>query len=142
MKCNHVPITSPERLKKYSKAMLDSFKEFKVYACHDLAEGGLAVAIAEMCVASGIGAEIDVGTIEGEAFIKLFAESNTRWIVEIREEDTEDFIRFFKDRQLKAYNIGYTSSDKIKFTDKIEFGIPLDQADKAWRSGLTRYTGW
>jgi phosphoribosylformylglycinamidine synthase len=142
MKCNHVPRTSPERLKKYSKAMLDSFKEFKVYACHDLAEGGLAVAIAEMCVASGIGAEIDVGTIEGEAFIKLFAESNTRWIVEIREEDTEDFIRFFKDRQLKAYNIGYTSSDKIKFTDKIEFGIPLDQADKAWRSGLTRYTGW
>ena len=32
----------------------------RVRACHDLADGGLAVAAAEMCLASGMGAALDV----------------------------------------------------------------------------------
>jgi len=143
MKSGYVPRTSPDKLKKYSNAMLESFKEFKVYACHDLAEGGLAVAIAEMSIASGIGAEVDVTSMEGESFVKLFAESNTRWIVEIKEEDVQDFIGFFTNRGLRAYRIGYTGGENIEFRDKeLEFSVPITRADEAWRNGLTRFTGW
>ncbi len=143
MKSGYVPRTSPDKLKNYSNAMLESFKEFRVYACHDLAEGGLAVAIAEMCIASGIGADVDVTSMEGESFVKLFAESNTRWLVEIRREDVQDFIGFFTNRGLKAYHIGYTGGESIEFRDKgLKFSVPLSEADKAWRNGLTRFTGW
>jgi phosphoribosylformylglycinamidine synthase len=139
MKSSNVPRTSPYELKRYSNAMLDGFKKFKVYSCHDPAEGGLAVAIAEMCIASGIGAWIDLAALEGETFVKLFAESNTRWVVEIKEDDAKDYINFFTTKGLKAYPIGYTGGSSIEFRDKLSFDILLSEADKAWRSGLAKY---
>ena len=57
-----------------------------VRACHDLSEGGLAVAIAEMVFAGGVGADItEPGTSAGPEpdEIHLFAESATRFIIEV-----------------------------------------------------------
>ena len=57
-------------------------------SCHDLSEGGLAVAAAEMAFAGGIGAEIHVdrvprsGCERDEAI--LFSETNTRYLLEVR----------------------------------------------------------
>jgi phosphoribosylformylglycinamidine synthase subunit PurSL len=67
-----------------------------VRACHDLSEGGLAVAAAEMAFAGGLGLEIDMGSVpcsndvEGPAAV-LFSESNTRFLVETRPEHAEQF---------------------------------------------------
>ena len=57
-------------------------------ACHDLSEGGLAVAAAEMAFAGGLGMSIDLGSIPlGEEIdrddIVLFSESNSRFLVEV-----------------------------------------------------------
>jgi phosphoribosylformylglycinamidine synthase len=73
-----------------------------ISACHDLSEGGLAVAAAEMAFAGGIGAELDLhamphdSTIEssdinGKAALLLFAESNTRFLCEIEREKQAAF---------------------------------------------------
>jgi phosphoribosylformylglycinamidine synthase len=62
-----------------------------VRACHDLSEGGFAVAVAEMCFAGGIGADIDSipGNISDEA--KLFSESPTRFLVEVKPDHVTAF---------------------------------------------------
>ncbi len=62
-----------------------------VRACHDLSEGGLAVAIAEMAFAGGIGADLTAlpGSLSDEA--KLFSESPTRFLVEVKPEHTTAF---------------------------------------------------
>jgi phosphoribosylformylglycinamidine synthase II len=55
-----------------------------VRACHDLSEGGLAVALAEMAFAGGIGADVTQasdGRLSDEA--ALFSESTTRFVVEV-----------------------------------------------------------
>ncbi len=135
MKSTVVPETSPEKLSEYTKAMLEAFREFKVYSCHDVAEGGLAVAIAEMCVASGMGCSIDV---EGEAYITLFSESNTRWIMEVRE--VEEVVRFFTKKGLKASHIGYTGGKSFDVEGVLS--VAVEELDEAWRDGLTRFTGW
>ena len=138
-----VPRTSPERMKKYSKTMLDSFKEFEVRSCHDLSDGGLAVAIAEMCIASGMGSIIDLMDVDGESYTKLFSESNTRWIVEVKASDKEDYIQFFRQKGSFASFIGNTGGDELEFKDGgFSFSVSLDKAEKAWRTGLVRYTGW
>jgi len=67
-----------------------------VRACHDLSEGGLAVAAAEMAFAGGLGAEIDLGSVPcspeaAETPILVFSESNTRFLVEVRPENAEAF---------------------------------------------------
>jgi phosphoribosylformylglycinamidine synthase len=59
-----------------------------VRACHDLSEGGLAVAAAEMAFAGGLGAKLDVDRIvcgssaSLHATALLFSESNTRFLCE------------------------------------------------------------
>src|SRR5207247_1178833 len=49
-----------------------------VRACHDLSEGGLAVALAEMAFAGGVGADVTGGGELPDA-LRLFAESPTRF---------------------------------------------------------------
>jgi len=61
-------------------------------ACHDLSEGGLAVAAAEMAIAGGKGLEIDVRDLPVTepglaASTRLFAESPTRFLLEVTPED-------------------------------------------------------
>ncbi len=132
-----VPKTSPKRLKRYANAMLQAFKEFKVYACHDVAEGGIAVALAEMSVC-GVGCEVDLRGMRGEDYVKLFSESNTRWIVEV--EDGEGFVDFMRSKGLNAYLIGFTGGDSVVF--KGAFEVSIEEIEKAWRGGLTKFTGW
>jgi phosphoribosylformylglycinamidine synthase len=62
-----------------------------VRACHDLSEGGLAVAAAEMAFAGGLGARISLAGVpcDGDlpAAVRLFSESNTRFLCEVRPAD-------------------------------------------------------
>src|SRR5208283_2895854 len=64
-------------------------------ACHDLSEGGLAVAAAEMAFAGGFGANIDLQAVpcdgDLDAAARLFSESNTRFLCEVRAENAAAF---------------------------------------------------
>ena len=66
-----------------------------VRACHDLSEGGLAVAAAEMAFAGGFGARIDLQAMpcdgDLDAAARLFSESNTRFLCEVRAENAAAF---------------------------------------------------
>jgi phosphoribosylformylglycinamidine synthase len=63
-----------------------------VRACHDLSEGGLAVALAEMAFAGGIGADITNTAAKGLAdLVALFSESTTRFVVEIAPDKVKAF---------------------------------------------------
>ncbi|MEM0202424.1 MAG: phosphoribosylformylglycinamidine synthase subunit PurL [Archaeoglobaceae archaeon] len=127
-----VPKTSPEKLKNYSEALLEAFKKFKVSACHDVSEGGVAVAIAEMCFG------LDVGFVAKKNldFVDLFSESNTRWIVEIKEHSAENFVDFMRNKGLKAEIIGFSEGEKIDFKS---FACDVFEAEEAWRRGMSRF---
>ena len=64
-----------------------------VRACHDMSEGGLATAAAEMAFAGGCGARINLdqapcdAAIADRAAVLLFSESNTRFLCEVRPAD-------------------------------------------------------
>jgi phosphoribosylformylglycinamidine synthase len=60
-------------------------------SCHDLNEGGLAVGLAEMAFAGGLGARVALAEVPREAdatdnIVLLFAESPTRFLLEVRPE--------------------------------------------------------
>lgn len=59
-----------------------------VTACHDLSEGGLAVAAAEMCVAGRLGLELEVSD---DFVVQLFSESNSRFLVTVAPENVDAF---------------------------------------------------
>jgi phosphoribosylformylglycinamidine synthase len=67
-----------------------------VRACHDLSEGGLAVAAAEMASAGRLGLELELAAIPRSADVAtddtaLFSESNARFLVEIEPDATAAF---------------------------------------------------
>ncbi|KXF77479.1 phosphoribosylformylglycinamidine synthase [Paramesorhizobium deserti] len=56
----------------------------QVTACHDLSDGGLAIALAEMCIKSGKGATVDIG--DGPRHALLFGEDQARYLVAAKPE--------------------------------------------------------
>ncbi len=73
-----------------------------VRSCHDLSDGGLAVASAEMAFSSGYGIEINLKNVPRTNEIRrndflLFSESNSRFLLEVAQKRREDFEALMKD---------------------------------------------
>jgi phosphoribosylformylglycinamidine synthase len=90
-----VPKVNPAAAKQTFAAIHNAIKSGSVRACHDLSEGGLAAAIAEMCFAGGIGAEIELNKVPVSATLPpvqlLFSESNTRFLCEVQPKHAAAF---------------------------------------------------
>lgn len=69
-------------------------------SCHDLSEGGLAAALAEMAFAGGLGVKVDLAGLAKDSGIAqtavlLFSESATRFVVEVDPADATAFEKVF-----------------------------------------------
>jgi phosphoribosylformylglycinamidine synthase len=63
---NSVPQVRCKQAQKTFKAVIKAIKEGTIKACHDLSEGGLAVAAAEMALASDLGATLNLQNVPAE----------------------------------------------------------------------------
>ncbi|WP_442482017.1 phosphoribosylformylglycinamidine synthase subunit PurL [Aeoliella sp. SH292] len=89
-----VPTVDTAISNKTFAAMHTAIHSGAVAACHDLSEGGLAVAAAEMAFAGGMGMQLSLDGVEvseGGVAAKLFSESNTRFLVEVKKEQSVAF---------------------------------------------------
>ncbi len=91
-----VPKVRVEQAKKKMDLMTEAIDSEYVRSCHDLSEGGLAVASAEMAFSSGYGVELDLQKVPRSKEIfrndsVLFSESNSRFLVEVTEKRREEF---------------------------------------------------
>jgi phosphoribosylformylglycinamidine synthase len=87
------------------RALYHAIVDGLVRSCHDLSEGGLAVAAAEMAFSGGIGADLSaVPTVPDEVW--LFSESPTRFLVEVPAAWTAAFESQFEN--LPCQKVGRT----------------------------------
>ena len=77
---------APARYRRLHAAIRGGF----VRACHDISEGGLAVALAEMCIGGRLGATIDA-LPDDDPVTALFSESTGRFVVEVAPGDAATF---------------------------------------------------
>jgi phosphoribosylformylglycinamidine synthase II len=95
-----VPEVRKNQAKKVYKALTRAIDLGLVKACHDLSEGGLAVATAEMAFAGGHGVEmnlVDVPTRNSKRNDSvLFSESNSRFLLEVSQKAHKDFEALMK----------------------------------------------
>ncbi len=79
------PAIDLEKEKQYGEILHQAIQEGMLQSAEDLAEGGLAVALSESLFRSqGLGAEVE---LDQDATIALFSESQTRYLVTVKEED-------------------------------------------------------
>ncbi|MGN4127531.1 phosphoribosylformylglycinamidine synthase subunit PurL [Lysinibacillus sphaericus] len=89
------------------QALLKAIKTGFVQSAHDVAEGGLAVAIAETTFgANGLGVDV---TLTGSATTVLFSETQSRFVVTVKEENAAAFVETVKDAQ----KIGVVTNDAL-----------------------------
>lgn len=114
-----------------------------VQACHDLSEGGLGVALAEMSLAGRLGARIDLRQVPGFESLGtdeevLFSESLSRFLVEVRPEDAAAFETCLAG--CPVARIGEVSADgllRVIGRDGSErLCLPVEALEEAWRGEL------
>ena len=102
-----VPRPDLTRAPQLFRALHRALKQGLVLACHDLSEGGLAVAAAEMAFAGGLGLELELARVpfvdapidpKNRATVdpdsaRLYSESCSRFLVEVGEGNTAAFER-------------------------------------------------
>ncbi|MCY1668845.1 phosphoribosylformylglycinamidine synthase subunit PurL [Rhizobium sp. SL86] len=64
----------------------------QVTACHDISSGGLAVALAEMCMGAVKGAKLSLGECKGAPHALLFGEDQARYVIAV-PADLANFVR-------------------------------------------------
>jgi phosphoribosylformylglycinamidine synthase II len=113
-----------------------------VRSCHDLSEGGLAVAAAEMAFAGQLGLEINLAHVRcdgdhGDA-VRLFSESTARYLVEVEPGREPDFAAATQGVALSK--IGQvTAKRSVKFIGargEIVVDKRLDELADAWHFGM------
>ncbi|MDD4182963.1 MAG: phosphoribosylformylglycinamidine synthase subunit PurL, partial [Candidatus Omnitrophica bacterium] len=100
VKGGFVPKVDKETAKKVFEAVSYAINKKLAVACHDLSEGGLAVAVSEMCMGANLGANIFLNEVPKEkdmaSYEVLFGESPTRFLVEVPQEKRDIFEKEFK----------------------------------------------
>ncbi|MDB5681926.1 MAG: phosphoribosylformylglycinamidine synthase, partial [Sphingomonas bacterium] len=85
-----------------------------VSACHDVSDGGLAVALAEMALASGIGAMINEAQPFGVAG-SFFGEDQGLYLVTVPDDHLAEFLADAAQADIPADPIGRTIKDRLIF---------------------------
>jgi phosphoribosylformylglycinamidine synthase II len=140
---NRVPRADPKAGKRLMDALSGAIEEGLVRACHDLSEGGIGVAAAEMAFAGDLGMVVYLGRVPlGEGLNRddyvLFSESNTRFLVEVTPEDRRRFEQIMT-------GVDFAAVGEVRDKRKLEvYGLngqlvlsaPVKELKEAWQKPL------
>lgn len=101
------------------------------HACHDISDGGLAVALAEMAMASGKGANIELSSEMPHA--ALFGEDQARYILAVNAEYADMFAANSEGSGVSFVKLGTVEGDKLIIGDYISLSVQeMKQLHESW----------
>jgi phosphoribosylformylglycinamidine synthase len=140
---NKSPIVRPETAFKLMNSLSLATSKGLVRACHDLSEGGLGVALAEMAFAGGLGAEAALDKMpQGEEICRddvlLFSESNSRFLAEVAPDKQQEFEETMRGNAFALIgSVTYSDTLIIKgLNDKKVISLPVKTLKEAWQKPL------
>jgi phosphoribosylformylglycinamidine synthase len=104
-----------------------------VHGVHDVSEGGLAVALAEMAVAGGCGFDVLLAT-ELVPALAWFSESASRVVVAVDPAVASDLVERARAANVPAQRLGTAGGDRLVAAGA--FSVALADAAHAWRAAL------
>jgi phosphoribosylformylglycinamidine synthase len=105
-------------------------------AAHDLSDGGLAQALAEMALRRGVGATV---TVDGDPFVALFSESVARAVVALPADRVADVEAAAATYGVPLTRLGTTGGDALTVEGLL--AIPLDELRAAHEGTLPALFG-
>ena len=111
-----------------------------VASAHDLSDGGLAVAAAECCIASGLGASLELPADAAERLDRvLFAEGGSRILVSVAADQAAAFEQALGD--VPAQRLGTVTADsdlRISQADQMVLSQPIAAMRQAFEQAIPR----
>lgn len=137
-----VPRVDFEKAPRIFTALHGAIASGTVRSCHDLSEGGLAVAAAEMAFAGGYGLDLNLQPLAGTSVSNdpatlLFSESNTRFLVEVPPDQRTRFEQHLNG--LPCTLLGQVAAHDrltVKSGDRPLIDTPLANLKAAWQKPL------
>jgi len=135
------PTVNFKESKKNMSSVLDSIKQQIPKSVHDCSKGGLAVAVAELCMTNQIGCNVLLNKVPGEKLTDdriLFSESHSRYLLTINEKNIKKLENILKKNKVTFQIIGKFGSKKIQFVHgtKSIIDLDVDKAQKTWFNSL------
>ncbi|MDC0235093.1 phosphoribosylformylglycinamidine synthase subunit PurL [Candidatus Marinimicrobia bacterium] len=128
----NVPKPNLEEVKNQIFALTDCIDGGLVLSCHDIADGGIASALAEMTFGNDIGCDINIDS--NLLNQKLLWSETGGFILEISLENLDEINTIFSHVELDVYEIGKTIGNLIQINNII--GLTVNKAKEAWTNGL------
>ena len=130
----------PERPLEALRSLHAAIRAGLVHSCHDLSEGGLALALAEMCIGGRLGATVDIQPVRTPkrafcATTALFGESNGRLLLEVEPAEVDSLEQRFAGLPLARLGSVSETPDLV-MTDGSErlIELQLEKLVVAWKS--------
>ncbi len=135
----NVPRVRPESARKTFRALPRVIDAGLVRGCHDLSEGGLGVAAAEMAFSGGCGLSLDLSLVPRTGVTRddvvLFSESNSRFLIEVSPGAKKSFEKLM--RGVVFSQVGKVTKEKRLFVEGLDGGgvvdAPLDGLIASWK---------
>jgi len=108
---------------KLQKVLLELIQNQKVNAAHDISDGGLAVALAEMAIYSGKGAAISVKGFEGYDHEVLYSEAQSGVVVTAGFEQASEFEKAIKESGIPFKTLGVVGGDELMIDTGIQLSV-------------------
>jgi phosphoribosylformylglycinamidine synthase len=106
-----------------------------IRSCHDLSEGGLAVAAAEMCIGDRLGLDLDLGPRDPVRC--LFGETTGCLLAEVAPENAAAFERQFASQPISK--LGHVTEEPVlsaSANQQLLFTLPVSSLVTAWNTPL------
>jgi phosphoribosylformylglycinamidine synthase len=137
----HVPKVDADLAMRCYQSVYRAIQNKLIASCHDLSEGGLAVALSEMAFAGELGLDVELSKYRASNFVDasvvLFSESNSRLLIEVPESQCKAFESLMNG--LPAERIAtVTESPKVRVTcdGQVLIDVDWNELRDAWRSPL------
>jgi phosphoribosylformylglycinamidine synthase len=131
-----VPIVEVE---KALALVRDLVREGVASAAHDVSDGGLACALAEMAIAAGLGLEVDLDPLVelrgGSGETCLFGEGPGGIVMATSDGDAKSLIERAEAAGVEAIELGPVGGERISIAAaERDVSVALADAEQAWRS--------
>jgi phosphoribosylformylglycinamidine synthase len=124
---------------RVQRLVLDAHARWLLTSAHDCADGGLAVAAAECCIAAGAGIEPGSLDLGGRLDAALFGEAQSRFLVGVAEEqDLEALQRMASERGVRCDVLGVVGGERFAL-GPVDAGMA--ELTTAYETGLGRILG-
>jgi len=136
-----VPRVDGPQAKKNLDGVARAIQARAVRSAHDLSEGGLAVAAAEMAIGGRLGVDLDLAQVPASGVTRAdevaFGESQSRFLLEVEPDRLEDL-------RVNLFEVPWAVVGRVTTEPAVVFRsqarevlrVPLDAAVRAWKRPL------